>query len=170
MTRPASRLDDRRSTSGPAGGAVLAVAAAVLMVFVGAVVVLASGPDPDRHRPATGGIATDDTPALDLTSIADSIAVHYFAAEADPVTYRDVPCFCGCEEFLGHRHLYDCYVRADDRGWDAHAAGCGICIAESVTVQELLDEGHDIPTIRDAVIAQYGATTPTSSPPATPRS
>jgi hypothetical protein len=142
-------------------GPLVAAIATALVLFLGATIVLISGLDSDRPGAASGG--GDDAPPLDIATVADATAAHYLAAESEPATYRDVPCFCGCEEFLGHRHLYDCFVRADGRGWDAHAAGCGICIAESVTVQELRDAGHDVPSIRDVIIAQYGATTPTTA-------
>lgn len=164
MTRPGPRPEEQEPSPGLSLGAVLGIAGAVLVLLIGAVAVLASTSDADRQRFAASEVTADDTPPLELASVAEATAVHYLAAEADPVTYQEVPCFCGCEEFLGHRHLYDCFVRADDQGWDAHAAGCGICIAESITVQELLVEGHDDPTIRGAVIAQYGAITPTTTP------
>lgn len=164
MSRPDSRPDDQQPYPGLSFGAVLGIAGAVLVLLVGAVVVLASTSDADRHRAGMVEIPADDTPPLELASVAEATAVHYLAARADPATYQEVPCFCGCDEFLGHRHLYDCFVRADGQGWDTHAASCGICIAESITVQELLGEGRDIPTVRDTVIDQYGATTPTTAP------
>lgn len=165
MTPPASRPGEQQPPAAPSTGAVVAIVAAALVLLVGAVAVLISSTD--RDRPATAAEAgPSDALPLDLATVADATAVHYLAAEDDSATYREVPCFCGCEEFLGHRHLYDCFVRTDGRGWDAHAAGCGICIAESITVQELRDAGHDVSTIRDAVIDQYGATTPTTAPTA----
>ena len=165
MTSPPSSpppADHRRGQS-PIG-AVLALGVLVLVVLVGAVAVLSSSSESDGRRGTTAGIVSDDIAPLDLATVADSTALHYLAAEDHPATYQQVPCFCGCEEFLGHRHLLDCFVRADGQGWDAHAAGCGICIAESATVQALLDEDHDTLAIRDAVIAQYGAVPPTTVP------
>jgi hypothetical protein len=167
MTRSSSLPDGRQPPRGPAAGVALAIVATALAALVGAVAVVMSSTDQERRATAAQAGPIDTAP-LDLATVADPIAVHYRAAEADPVTYREVPCYCGCEEFLGHRHLYDCFVRADGRGWDTHAAGCGICIAESITVQALLDDGLDAPAIRDAVITQYGATTtPTTAPTAT---
>jgi hypothetical protein len=102
---------------------------------------------------------------LDLASIPHQIAGHYHAARDLADTYGQVPCFCGCEEFLGHRKLYDCFVRADGPGWEAHAAGCGVCIAESTTVRDLTGAGSDPTAIATAVIDRYGTTTPTTAPP-----
>jgi hypothetical protein len=112
-----------------------------------------------------GGSATPaGAVPLELASVPDAIAGHYHAAEEHPALYRDVPCFCGCEGFLGHRDLYDCFVRADGAGWEAHAAGCGVCIAESATVQDLHATGTAPAAIRAAIVDRYGATTPTTAP------
>jgi hypothetical protein len=138
------------------------VIALPLAVTFGAVVALASG---DRgsagadHRGASAG----DQP-LDLAAVPGSIAVDYRAAAAHAETYQQVPCFCGCEDFLGHRQLLDCFVRADGGGWDAHAAGCWVCLAESVTVRQLLDRAVDADTIRTLVVSQFGSTAPTAPP------
>lgn len=103
-------------------------------------------------------------PALELASVSSEVAGHYHAAADLSDVYREVPCYCGCEEFLGHRHLYDCFVRADGAGWEAHAAGCGVCLAESALVRELTDAGTPTDDVRTSVIARFG-TTPTTAPP-----
>jgi hypothetical protein len=146
----------------------LAVLAIPVVAMLGAVVVLAGSGGDDRTAAAapTGSSQPAEVPPLDLAMVSTSTASQYHASKADPGTYRQVPCFCGCEEFLGHRNLYDCFVRADGESWDAHASGCGICIAESISVQDLLDDGHDAASIRAEVISQYGST-PTTAPPTT---
>jgi hypothetical protein len=150
--------------SGSAGIWLAAVALPVTLI-IGVVVVLGGGGPDDRAARTSAGLSPPaEVAPLDLDTVAGSTARHYHAALAEPDTYRQIPCFCGCEEFLGHRDLYDCFVRADGTGWDAHAAGCGICIAESATVLDLLDQGSTAPTIRAEVIARYGST-PTTGPP-----
>jgi hypothetical protein len=109
-----------------------------------------------------GGTAV--TPPLQLAAVSTDIAGHYHAASDLADEYRDVRCYCGCEEFLGHRNLYDCFVRADGQGWEAHAAGCGVCIAESALVRDLTDAGTPVVDIRAAVDDRFG-TTPTTAPP-----
>ncbi len=99
-------------------------------------------------------------PPLELASVSGEVAGHYHAA-AD---LADVPCYCGCEEFLDHRDLYDCFVRADGTGWEAHAAGCGVCIAESSLVRELTAAGAAPADVRAAIVDRLG-TTPTTAPP-----
>jgi len=101
---------------------------------------------------------------LELASVSTDIAGHYRAAAELADVYREAPCYCGCEEFLDHRDLYDCFVRADGQGWETHAAGCGVCIAESTFVRDLTDAGTPAGDIPAAVIDRFG-TTPTTAPP-----
>ena len=101
---------------------------------------------------------------LELAAVSPAVAEHYHSAAELEDVYRQVPCYCGCEEFLGHRHLYDCFVRADGQGWDAHAARCGVCIAESKMVRDLTTAGTPTQDIPAAVIDRFG-TTPITAPP-----
>ncbi len=135
----------------------LLVVALVVGIVVGAGRGGTAGGD---HRPS--GLAAAP---LDLASVSPGIAGHFTYAEAHQDAYSQIPCYCGCEEFLGHRNLYDCFVRSDGKGWDAHGAGCGVCIGESVTARGLLDEGQDPGAVRAAVIEQFGST-PATTPPA----
>jgi hypothetical protein len=116
-----------------------------------------AGGDGDGHPMAAGATVT-------LEELAPAIAEHYRQADAHRSEYSEIPCFCGCEEFLAHRHLYDCFVRADGDGYDAHASGCGVCIGESATAHELLTAGTEPDAVAAAVIAQFGST-PTTVPP-----
>jgi hypothetical protein len=76
----------------------------------------------------------------------------------------EVPCYCGCEAFLGHRHLGDCFVTPTG-GWESHASGCSVCTDEAAQVERLLAEGRSPPEIRAAVVATYEGSGGT---PATP--
>lgn len=113
---------------------------------------------------ATGGERATAAGPLDLADVSDDIAAHYAAARQLADVYEEVPCYCGCEEFLAHRDLLDCFVRADGAGWDAHAARCGVCIAESTAVRELADSGHGTDAIVRFVIDRFGTTTVTAPP------
>jgi len=110
------------------------------------------------------GDAPGPAAPLELASVSTDVAGHYQAAADLADIYREVPCYCGCEEFLGHRDLYDCFVRADGQAWEAHAARCGVCIAESTLVRELVDAGTPAGDIPATVIDRFG-TTPTTAPP-----
>ncbi|MBK5221825.1 MAG: hypothetical protein JJE52_02895 [Acidimicrobiia bacterium] len=140
-----------------------AVVVAIALVGLLAGIVVGAGSDTDASRGRQGGSGLAAAP-VDLADVPDGIAGHYEAAAAEAAAFAAVPCFCGCEEFLGHRSLYDCFVRTDGDGWDAHAAGCGVCIGESTVVRALLDEGEPASVIRAAVIDQFGST-PTTTPP-----
>jgi hypothetical protein len=130
------------------------------------VIVTACAPDgPDatvvRDGPVALGLAV---PALHLDDVPANIADHYEFADANRDVYEAVPCFCGCEKSIGHRNLTDCFVRSDGTGWDAHAAGCTVCIDESIAVRRLMADGADVPTIRDSIITEFGPlTTPTTT-------
>ncbi len=135
--------------------AVLVPVAVAAAIVVGTVAVVAGD---DQHG---GRVAV---PPLELASVSGEIAEHYHASRDLAHVYREVPCYCGCEEFLAHRYLYDCFVRADGRGWEVHAAGCGVCIAESALVRDLISAGTPVGEVPAAVIGRFG-TTPTTAPP-----
>jgi hypothetical protein len=147
-------------------GRLAAIAAIVVLlpVAIAAGVVIGASSTDGSAGSAAGEHGPAVVAPLDLASVSPAIAEHYRFAAAHEAELRQVPCFCGCEEFLGHRDLYDCFVRADGAGWDAHAAGCGVCIGEAITSRELLDAGRSPTEVRDAVVEQFG-TTPTTTPP-----
>ena len=139
----------------------------VALMLAGAVVIVtACAPDGTdgsviRDGPVALGLAV---PALDLDDVPANIADHYEFADANRNLYDEIPCYCGCEKSIGHRNLTDCFVRSDANGWDAHAAGCKVCIDESIAVRRLMADGADLPTIRDSIITEFGPlTTPTTT-------
>jgi hypothetical protein len=136
---------------------VLALAAAALIVMVAGVGTgvyqatnhAASTPSTRASSPTEGthGFSLMDAPA--------AVRGHYRFAGAHRDTYREVPCYCGCDSFLAHRSLEDCFVAADGTGWDSHAAGCAVCIDESKIVRRLLARGLSPPAIRDEIVGRY---------------
>lgn len=135
--------------------------AAVFVVALSAVILQATLIDRPAAQPVTpaaaenmvavapgGVLAPEDVPA--------GLAAHYQAAQDHRGIFETVPCFCGCEEMLGHRHLGDCFVRADGQGLEAHALGCGVCLGEAQQVMDLIAAGIEDPgQIRDAVVAEW---------------
>ena len=83
----------------------------------------------------------------------------YLAAEQDPEAFQAVRCDCGCEDFLDHPDLRACFLRADG-GWEAHATGCGICLAQAEMVRDLREEGLPLDDVIDAVDDRYASTIP----------
>ena len=132
---------------------------ALLLVAGGAAALIASGDDGDAGDAHAMGAA----PPLELASVTDDIAGHYRYAEDHQTDFAAIPCFCGCEEFLSHENLYDCFIRTDGAGYDSHAAGCGVCIGEAVVASQLLDAGTPATEVADRIVEQFG-TTPITSP------
>lgn len=115
----------------------------------------------------SGSEAMDGTPAMlavapggtiELASLPGEHQELYRAAAADPEGFGAVACYCGCEAFLDHRHLRDCFVRPDG-GWERHATGCGVCLAEARDVVELRSTGTPIEDITRRIDERYGAIT-----------
>lgn len=112
--------------------------------------------DTESPSPAAAMVEVAPGGVIDPADVPESVAVLYRAAHAHSDIYENVPCFCGCEAMLGHRHLLDCFARPDG-GWEAHALGCGVCLGEAQQVEELLADGVDDPErIREAVVARWG--------------
>jgi hypothetical protein len=112
---------------------------------------------------ACGGASSDG--AIDLATLPASVAAHYRFVEANQPLVEQLPCYCGCGATLNHRHLRDCFVR-DDGGYDPHAAGCGICIAEAAQTEDLLAAGEGPAAIRASIDERYGEVgPPTDTPP-----
>lgn len=152
--------DDQRHASRPHGAGVWAlalVASFLVVALVFGLVIAIAGGDADETHATHAGVGLAVAP-LDLASVSPDIAAHFTYAKDHQDAYSQIPCYCGCEKFLGHRNLYDCFVRSDGKGWDAHGSGCGVCIGESTTARRLLDEGQDPIAVRDAVVAQFGST------------
>ncbi len=79
-----------------------------------------------------------------------------------------IPCYCGCGR-LGHRSIRSCFLKGD-RGYDTHGAFCDVCIDIMLTVDEGLQKGWSVSTIRNKVDATYASNpryraTPTPLPP-----
>lgn len=143
---------------GPA--AAIAVVAVVLGLYGGAIAAVRSTlPGPQTAMPLAGA----DAPPLDLTTVTASVAGQYRYAGDHADHFSDIPCYCGCDAFLGHRSLADCFVRADGAGWDVHAAGCAICLAEAADARRMFERGRDPAAVRGAIVDTYGPADPTTS-------
>jgi hypothetical protein len=112
-------------------------------------------------RPQTDGsaemrmMAPARLTGLHLSTVPAEVAVHYRFAAKHQMTYRHLPCYCGCATLLRHRNLLDCFVAADGSGWDPHAAGCVVCQDESAIVRRLLDRKLPDREIRSRVVEMY---------------
>lgn len=144
---PSLESADRRTTL----RVVMAELTIILLVVVG-IGALARGASAPIPSSASGSVTAVTVSLADLPAATAEI-YQYAADHADH--FADIPCYCGCDRSLGHRNLEDCFVNPAG-GWDAHASGCGICTAEALTAQELLDANTHIAVVRQAIIDRYG--------------
>lgn len=145
-------------TSRPWWALVVAIVAASLatwLIVTDASTAAGSGHEtPSMMQVAPGGEVT-------LASLPGEHQVVYEAAAADEEAMTQVRCYCGCESFLDHRQLLDCFVRSDG-GWEQHATGCAVCIAEAEEVLEMRANGDDLDQIIERIDRRYsGITAPT---------
>jgi hypothetical protein len=96
-----------------------------------------------------------------LASLPGDHRVLYEASVADREAFTAVTCYCGCEAFLDHRHLLDCFERPDG-GWERHATGCAVCLAEAEEVVEYRDDGLPLDEIVRRIDTKYGGITATT--------
>lgn len=159
---PASEPTGPRSLEGPTvrwWWLFVAPLLAVLIVGVGAAALVVSTGDSDGGEVHSMGAVAP----LELASVSEDVAVHYRYAETHRADLSLIPCFCGCEEFLAHENLYDCFIRTDGAGFDSHAAGCGVCIGEAAVASQLLEAGTPATEVAERIIEEFG-TTPITSP------
>ena len=93
----------------------------------------------------------------------------YQFAAANPETLKEIPCYCGCNQF-GHRSNYDCYIAGQaaegDLMFDDHALLCTICVDITQDTMRLLREGVSTAGIRTYVDTTYARYGPSNMPPA----
>lgn len=135
--------------------AMVAFAAAVWLVVAAA----EPGPaDPGAMDGSPEMLAVAPGGTVELASLPAEHQTMYRAAADDPEAFEAVACYCGCEAFLEHRHLLDCFVRPDG-GWERHATGCAVCLAEARDVVERRTDGTSIDEITRHIDDTYGAIT-----------
>ncbi len=114
----------------------------------------AKGVWPSAYRPASQAVRT----------------AYQFAA-ANYETLRYIPCYCGCGLSAGHLNNYDYFVKAAKAdGWvllDPHGLACGTCVAITLEVIAMRDQGVSVEAMRAAIDdrwAKTGASTATPYP------
>jgi uncharacterized protein with PCYCGC motif len=76
----------------------------------------------------------------------------YDVARKIPVTLAQLPCYCHCDETVGHKSLHSCFE-------DEHAASCAVCVEEALLAYQLEKSGKTAAQIREQIIAQYSMIT-----------
>ena len=130
---------------------VLAELAVVLLIAVGVVGLIRGASAADTGD----GARSLATPTVNLADLPDATAEVYRYAADHASHFAELPCYCGCEQSLGHRDLEECFVNtAGD--WDAHASGCAVCTAEAIAAREQLAAGIAISDVRQSIITRFG--------------
>ena len=138
----------------------IAIVAAVAGLLAVSSVLVGSSARSDQDPPHAA--AGSDPGPLDLATVSPQVADHYRFAFAHADELSQMRCWCGCEQFLDHRNLADCFERRDGRGPEAHAAGCGVCLGEAGVVRRMLGEGRSVTDIAAALDTQFGPTVTTA--------
>lgn len=72
----------------------------------------------------------------------------YQVAKEIPQTLAQLPCYCHCDQSIGHKSLHSCFE-------DDHASMCAVCVNEALMAAQLQKQGLTPSQIRDRVISQY---------------
>ena len=140
-----------------------AVLAAILAGNLAAVAWVDPTGNARRREPATSESAASGSSfrmiapegVVDPTKLTAGTLVEYRFAAEHLDAYMELTCWCGCEEAFDHRSLADCFVRSDGR-WEAHGAGCAVCLGEARFARERLAAGVDLTTINADIDRTFG--------------
>lgn len=69
----------------------------------------------------------------------------YLIAARIQRTLHQLPCYCHCDQHLGHNSLRSCFT-------DEHGAQCGTCLQELYYANQMLKQGKSAKQIRDGII------------------
>jgi hypothetical protein len=72
----------------------------------------------------------------------------YRVVKEIPETIAQLPCYCHCDQSIGHKSLHSCFQ-------DTHASQCTVCVGEALMAYNLQKSGLNPAQIRDRIIAQY---------------
>ena len=72
----------------------------------------------------------------------------YRAAKEIPETIAQLPCYCHCDQSMGHKSLHSCFQ-------DTHASQCAVCVNEALIAYNMQRSGMTPAQIRERIIAQY---------------
>ena len=65
-----------------------------------------------------------------------------------PETIAQLPCYCHCDQSIGHKSLHSCFQ-------DTHASQCVVCVNEALLAYNMQRSGMSPAQIRERIIAQY---------------
>lgn len=108
-------------------------------------------------EPPMTGMGDIGGTTVSLGTLDPKLAQVYRAAQSHGSHFKEIPCFCGCQQGrLEHRHLLDCFVLRDGGGWESHATGCAICQGEARMALRLLGVGVPVDEVRAQILEEFG--------------
>lgn len=114
-------------------------------------------------------VGTDQLPGF-LDSVDPQIRQVYSLVARHPGLIKDMPCYCGCGESVGHKSNLNCFIRDIGKGgkvvWDSHGTKCNVCLQIAAEAVSMKTEGKGHMEIRKAIDDQYreGYAEPTPTP------
>ena len=72
----------------------------------------------------------------------------YRVVKEIPETIAQLPCYCHCDQSIGHKSLHSCFQ-------DTHASQCVVCVNEALLAYNMQRNGMSPAQIRERIIAQY---------------
>ena len=72
----------------------------------------------------------------------------YRVAKEIPETIAQLPCYCHCDQSIGHKSLLSCFQ-------DTHASQCTVCVSEALVAYNMQKSGMKPEQIRERIVAQY---------------
>ncbi len=151
------------------------VAAAVVLAGLGLVFVI-DGSSGSDDSPASGGQAGSSDvgaglPAYVLAAPPEVQAAYRFVA-ARPDVMMWIPCYCGCGDHGGHLSARNCFVKEESSTsniqFDAHGAGCAMCVGIALDTKAMVEEGLSLRDIRDYIDTKYSTLGPGTDTPLPP--
>jgi hypothetical protein len=102
------------------------------------------GPIPPYHETVPKGSLGKTLPPSTFPNDPVTERAYAIAAKIKPILYQ-MPCYCHCDQELGHSSLLNCYQ-------DRHASICGTCKMELYYAYEQHRKGKSTKQIRDGII------------------
>ncbi|WP_088042401.1 PCYCGC motif-containing (lipo)protein [Bacillus sp. EAC] len=94
----------------------------------------------------------------------------YLVAAQNAELLKNIPCYCGCGESVGHKSNLDCFINEQKQDgsivWDSHATTCVNCMEIALESATLKQKGKTNLEIRNYIDNKYkdGYAKPTNTP------
>jgi len=94
----------------------------------------------------------------------------YLVAAQNAELLKNIPCYCGCGESVGHKSNLDCFINEQKEDgsivWDSHATTCVNCMEIALESATLKQKGKTNLEIRNYIDNKYkdGYAKPTNTP------